>query len=122
MRFGIIALMIMAATCSVASAQLRTQPINPTAAVVPTADTTANTVSGGIRGLGRAVAGTLENNAVIRTLNSLLGRTVTTPTQPGFSALPTPSSYQSTRYPNSFQPRAPIMSTYGQNPTTIFPK
>ena len=102
--------------------QTTTQPINPTAAVVPATDTTAGVVSGTIRGLGRAVAGTLEDNAIIRSLNKLLGRTVTTPTQPGFSKLPVPGAYQSTAYQNSFRPATPVLSTFGQSPSAIFPK
>lgn len=102
--------------------QQTTQPINPSAAVIPAANTTASVVGGTIRGLGQAVAGTLEDNAIIRSLNRLFGRTITTPTQPGFSPLPVPAAYQSTGYQNSFKPAAPVMSRFGSNPTTIFPK
>lgn len=102
--------------------QQTTQPINPSAAVIPAANTTASVVGGTIRGIGQAVAGTLEDNAIIRSLNRLLGRTVTTPTQPGFSPLPDPSAFKSTKYQNSFKPAAPVMSTFGSNPTAIFPK
>lgn len=103
--------------------QQTTQPIiNPTAAVVPATNATASVVGGTIRSIGQAVAGTLEDNAIIRSLNKLFGRTITTPTQPGFSRLPLPSAYQSTSYPNSFRPATPVMSTFGQNPTGIFPK
>ena len=106
-----------------AMAQQQTTPlINPTAAVVPAANTTASLVGGTIRSLGQAVAGTLEDNAIVRSLNKLFGRTYTTPTQPGFSPLPLPSAYQSTQYQNSFKPAAPVMSTFGSNPTSIFPK
>ncbi len=125
MRFQIliVSVLVLAASATSASAQTTTiQPINPTAAVVPATDTTASLVGNAIRGLGRAVAGTLEDNAMIRALNNLLGRTVTTPTQAGFSPLPMPSAFQSTKYPNSFQPAAPVMSTFGQNPTSIFPR
>ena len=108
------------AACS--DATTPTQPINPTAAVVPAADTTASIVGGTISGIGRAVAGTLEDNAIIRSLNKLLGRTVTTPTQPGYSPLPVPGAYQSTGYKNSFPQVAPVSSTFGKSPTSIFPK
>jgi hypothetical protein len=125
MKYGTLAAAVaLGLVASNASAQqVTTQPINPTAAVVPVADTTASLVGGGIRGLGRAVAGTLEDNAIVRVLNRLLGRTVNTNlTQAGYSALPVPTSYQSTAYPNSFRPTAPVMSTFGQSPTGIFPK
>jgi hypothetical protein len=105
-----------------AHAQQQTQLINPSAAVIPAANTTASVVGGSIRGLGQAVAGTLEDNAIIRSLNRLFGRTITTPTQPGFSPLPVPEAYQSTKYPNAFRPAMPVMSTFGSNPTVIFPK
>lgn len=105
-----------------ASAQQQTQPINPSAAVIPAANTTASVVGGTIRSLGQAVAGTLEDNAIVRSLNRLLGKTVTTPTQPGFSPLPVPGAFPSTKYPNSFRPTMPVMSTFGSNPTAIFPK
>jgi hypothetical protein len=110
------------AFASSANAQTRTQPVNPTAVVAPATESTAGVVANTIRGIGRTVAGTLEDNAIVRTLNNLLGRTVVTPTQPGFSPLPDPRSFQSTQYPNSFRPQAPVMSTFGQNPTSIFPK
>ena len=104
-----------------ASAQVRTQPVSPTAIVQPATNTVAGTISNTIKGIGSVVSGTLESNGFVKTLNSLLGRTIVTPTQPGFSPLPDPRSFQSTSYQNSFRPASPVMSTFGQNPTTIFP-
>lgn len=123
MKYGTLAAVALGLFATSASAQqVTTQPINPSAAVVPAANTTANVVGTSIRGIGQVVADTLENNAMTRALNRLLGRTYTTPTQAGYSALPVPGAYQSTTYPNSFRPTAPVMSTFGQNPTGIFPK
>jgi hypothetical protein len=119
---GSFAFVGMLANAAISQAQSRTQPLNPTAAVVPATDTTAGVVATTIKGIGRVVADTLENNAITRTLNNLLGRTVVTPTQPGFSPLPDPRSFQSTQYPNSFRPATPVVSTFGQSPTIIFPK
>jgi hypothetical protein len=122
LRIAAAAAVVWGLAASSATAQMRTQPVNPTAVVAPATETTASIVASSIQGIGRYVAGTLEDNAITRTLNNLLGRTVVTPTQPGFSALPDPRSFPSTKYPNSFRPAAPVMSTYGQNPTSIFPK
>ena len=123
MRLYLLSALAIGLTSATASAQTTTtQPINPTAAIVPGTDSTASVVGTTIRGIGRTVAGTLEDNAIIRSLNKLFGRTVTTPVQPGFSPLPQPSAYQSTNYVNSFRPAAPVMSTFVQNPTSIFPK
>lgn len=124
MKYGTLAaaLALGLAASPAAAQSVTTQPINPAAAVIPAANTTASVVGGTIRGIGQTVAGTLEDNAVVRVLNRLLGRTVTTATQPGFSPLPVPGAYQSTTYPNSFRPTAPVMSTFGQNPTGIFPR
>jgi hypothetical protein len=113
---------IAISTQGAAAQVIKTQPFSPSSVVVPAADTTGSLLGGGIRNLGRVVAGTLENNAIIRTLNNLLGRTVTTPTQPGYSPLPSPTSFQSTGYQSAFKPVAPVMGQYGKSPTPIFPK
>lgn len=124
MRLLFLTALTIGFASATANAQTTTsQPIiNPTATIVPGSDTTASVVGTTISGIGRTVAGTLEDNAIVRALNRLFGRTVTTPVQPGYSPLPQPSAYQSTNYVNSFKPAAPVMSTFGSSPTVIFPK
>lgn len=116
-----VAVTALAAGSASAQQAVRTQPVSPSAIVQPTTNTVAGTVGNVIRGMGSVVSGTLENNGFVKTLNNLLGRTVVTPTQPGFSPLPDPRSFASTRYPNSFRPATPVMSRFGQTPTAIIP-
>ena len=104
-------------TGATASAQtVRSQPIDTNALVVQPADAATNIFTGTSRYLSRAVAGTIEDNGFIRTINSLLGRTSTRATrQPG--GLPLPGTYPSTRYKNSFVPAMPTTMQYGTTPT-----
>lgn len=101
-----------------ASAQgLDYRPIDTNKLVVQPADSATNIFTGTFRYMSRAVAGTIEDNGFVRTINNLLGRRderVTT--QP--NGLPLPTMYQSTKYKNSFQPAMPIYSTFGQTPNT----
>jgi hypothetical protein len=91
--------------------------IRPTNTV---ANATGTTTAGTIRTIGNAVANVIEDNGFVRTFNNLLGRRATPPTsQAGFSTLPNTSSFQSTKYPNTFTPRMPIGSTYGRS--VVFP-
>ena len=96
-----------------ASAQTITSvPIDTNKLVVQPADAATNIFSGTSRIVSRAVAGTIEDNGFIRTINRLLGRTTTAQTkQPG--GLPLPGTYPSTRYPNSFQPAMPRTMQFG---------
>jgi hypothetical protein len=70
------------------------------------------------------VAGVIDNNGIVRTLNNLLGRTPDPKqtSQTGYSALPLPGSYPSAGYKNSFAPAMPTYQRYGQSlvppPTT----
>jgi hypothetical protein len=103
------------------------RPIDTNQLVVQPADAAANvtaaTTSGTLRTIGRSVANMIENNGIVRTVNNLLGQraTPTSPVQAGYSPLPQPTSYLSTRYPNSFTPAMPVMSTFGQTPTVPLP-
>ena len=91
------------------------QPIDANKLVVQPADTATNIFTGTFRYVSRAVAGTIEDNGFVRTINNLLGRRDERVTaQP--NGLPLPTMYQSTKYKNSFQPAMPIYSTYGQTP------
>src|SRR5436309_2047499 len=79
--------------------KLLVQPADAASAI--TAGATTNT----FRTVTRSVAGAIESNGFVRTVNNLLGRRAQpTPMQRGFSPLPLATSYQSTRYPNSFTP------------------
>jgi hypothetical protein len=127
MRYGIIAAMLVLIGQSQLQAQERFiyKPIDTQRLVVQPTNTVANatsgTVGGTLRTIGAVVANTIEDNGVVRTINNLLGRRGSlTTSQPGFSALPSPTSYQSTQYPSVFKPRAPLSSTYGQS--VVFPR
>jgi len=98
-----------------ASAQgLDFRPIDTNLLVVQPADSASNIFTGTFRIVSRAVAGTIEDNGFVRTINNLLGRRDERATrQP--NGLPLPTMYQSTRYKNSFQPAMPTFSTYGQS-------
>ena len=103
-----------------ASAQtFTTKPIDTESLVVKPADAATNIFSGTSRILSRAVAGTIEDNGFVRTINRLLGRTTTTQTKQA-GGLPLPGTYPSTRYKNSFQPAMPTTMQFGTTPT--FPK
>ena len=100
-----------------ASAQTITSvPIDTNALVVQPADAATNIFTGTSRMLSRAVAGTIEDNGFIRTINSLLGRTTTTQTRQS-GGLPLPGTYPSTRYKNSFTPAMPTTMQFGTTPT-----
>jgi hypothetical protein len=123
MRNWLLAAAVVAVSSTAVNAQAPfiNKPIDPDRLVIRPANTLANVTSagtgGGIRALGQSVAGMLEDNGFVRTVNNLLGRRgrpVTT--QDGFSALPMPSTFQSTRYQNSFVPRMPVVQRFGTTP------
>ncbi|QEL14961.1 hypothetical protein [Limnoglobus roseus] len=127
MRTGILAAVALMAMAGTAAAQqpFVYKPIDTSKLVVQPANAVANvtgaTTAGTISTIGATVANTIENNGFVRTFNNLLGRRATpTAPQSGFSALPQAGSYQSLQYPNTFTPRMPIGSTYGQS--VNFPK
>ena len=113
----VVAVGVTLGTGATASAQtFKSKPLDTDALVVKPADAATNIFSGTSRYLSRAVAGTIEDNGFIRTINSLLGRTSTRATrQPG--GLPLPGTYPSTRYKNSFVPAMPTTMQYGTTPT-----
>lgn len=128
MRFGIIAAAAALAAAGPAAAQAPfvSRPIDPEKLVVGPANTAANvtgaTAAGTIRTLGRTVAGVIEDNGFVRTVNNLLGRRAQpAAVQPGFSPLPTPGSFQSTRYQSAFTPVKPVASVFGKTPTVSLP-
>ena len=111
-----VALGLALGTAAPAAAQTITNvPINTDALIVKPTDTASNIASGTTKFLGRAVAGTLDDNGFVRTINRLLGRSTTLNTrQP--SGLPSPSLYPSTKYPNSFKPAMPTTMQFGTSP------
>jgi hypothetical protein len=126
-NLGLVAVLALGAWSGVANAQTpEFKPIDAGQLVVAPADAaasvTGNTTFAGIRRLGRIVADTIEDNGFVKTINNLLGRRATAAVpQAGFSALPDPTAYQSTRYRSQFVPMQPIASTFGQTPTGIVP-
>ena len=100
-----------------ASAQTYTsRPIDTNNLIVQPADTATNIFTGTSRILSRAVAGTIEDNGFVRSINSLLGRTTTTQTRQA-GGLPLPGTYPSTRYKNSFPAAMPTTMQAGTTPT-----
>lgn len=118
MRRAMLAAVVICATAGVSSAQgLVYKPIDTNALVVQPADAATGIFSGTSRFLSRVVAGTIEENGFVKTINNLLGtRRTGATTQPGFSPLPLPGSYPSTMYKNSFVPAMPTSHTLGRTP------
>lgn len=119
MRRFLTAAVALCATAGIASAQgLVYKPIDTNALVVQPTDTATGILSGTTRFLSRVVAGTIEENGFVKTINNLLGtrRRAGATTQPGFSPLPLPGSYPSTGYKNSFTPAMPTYHTLGRSP------
>jgi len=119
MRRSVLAAVALLAGGGVASAQgLVYKPIDTNQLVVQPADTATNIFSGTFRYVSRVVAGTVEDNGFVRTLNNLLGRTPApgVTTQPGLSPLPLPGTYPSTGYKNSFMPAMPTYQQLGRTP------
>ena len=124
----VLGTVMLLALAGAAPAQTREfKPIDAGKLVVGPADTAASlagsTTFGGIRKLGRVVADTIEDNGFVKTINNLLGRRAKPGTvQSGFSPLPNPSDYQSTKNRSTIAPMQPIASTFGQTPTSIVPR
>ena len=119
MRRAILAAVAVAATAGAASAQgLEFKPIDTNALVVQPSDAATNIFSRTARFVSRAVAGTIEENGFVKTLNNLLGfkPQPKQTTQPGLSPLPLPGLYPSTGYRNTFMPAMPTYHTLGKTP------
>jgi hypothetical protein len=102
------------------------KPIDTNKMLVQPADAasaiTAGATTSTFRTITRSVAGAIENNGFVKTVNNLLGRRAKpTPVQAGFSPLPLATSHQSAYYPNSFTPQMPIAHAYGQSPAIPLP-
>jgi hypothetical protein len=116
---GLLALVAILVGANSASAQgLDYRPIDTGKAIVQPLDSATNIFTGTSRIISRAVAGTIENNGFVRTLNNILGRTAAkAPTQS--NGIPNPTSYQSTKYDNSFKPVMPTSMQFGTTPGTV---
>ncbi len=93
------------------------KPIDPNQLVVQPTETATNIFSSVTRYVSRVVAGTIDSNGFVKTINNLLGRTPDAPNtvQAGYSPLPSPGSYPGAGR-NSFIPAMPRTSTFGQTP------
>jgi hypothetical protein len=119
MRRAILAAVAVAATAGAASAQgLEFKPIDTNALVVQPSDAATNIFSRTARFVSRAVAGTIEENGFVKTLNNLIGikPQPKQTSQPGLSPLPLPGLYPSTGYKNTFMPAMPTYHTFGKTP------
>ncbi|MGL6097850.1 MAG: hypothetical protein ACRC7O_18870 [Fimbriiglobus sp.] len=101
----------LAAGSAAAAGPIVSKPIDTSKYLVQPTDQATGIVTGATRTLSRVVAGTIEENGFVKTINTLLGRKKDpAPTQ--LNGLPAPSLYPSTSYPNSFQPVMPTAQTY----------
>lgn len=108
---GVAALGLVTATAGGAAAQqpFTFKPIDTEKLIVKPTDQAAGLFSGLTRVSSRLIAGSIEQNGFVKTINNVLGRrTPPQGPQAGLSALPQPNLYPSTKYPNSFQPQMPI--------------
>ncbi len=116
MRFYAVVLatvVVLGAMGSSAQAQYKSRPIDTEKLVVKPTDTATNIVGTSFKYVSRLAAGYLDNNAMIRTVNNLFGKTQAAPsTQGGLSPLPDPSQYPSTYYKSPIQPVMPKYSTF----------
>jgi hypothetical protein len=125
--WGIAAVAVLAtANSALAQRPFVYRPIDTTQMVVQPTEAAA-TVAGGatagtLRTIGRVVADTIEDNGFVRTINNLLGKRADPPTvQAGYSPLPLPTAFQSTKYPNTFKPMMPVLSKFGKTPNVPLP-
>ena len=126
MRTFLFATVLMTALAAQASAQTPFvyKPIDTNKLLVQPGDAisgaTAGTTTSLFRTMTRSVANAIENNGFVRTINNLLGRRAQPVTvQGGYSPLPLASTYQSSRYPNSFTPVMPVQSAFGRSPAVV---
>jgi len=92
--------------------------VKPTDAMAGAA---AGTSTGIFRTATRTIAGAIEGNGFVKTINNLLGRRAKNPTpQAGYSALPQPGSYASTGY-GTLSPAMPVAAPYGKSPNVVLP-
>ena len=109
MRKAFVALTLIAAVAGTASAQRPASKVVDTdSLVIKPVDTTTNVVGRTFQYVSRVTADSIDNNALIRTVNNLFGtKAKAAPMQAGLSPLPDPSSYPSTYYKSPIQPQYP---------------
>ena len=91
-----------------AHAQITSKPIDTNNLVVKPVDATTSIVGNTFRFVSRVTASAIDNSYMVRTVNTLFGKTPSpVPVQPGLSPLPDPSQYQSTYYKSAIQPALP---------------
>jgi hypothetical protein len=114
MRIGIVAVVVMLTIpCGAAFAQRTTSKVIDTdALVIKPVETTTTVVGRSFQYVSRVVANTIDNNALIRTVNNLFGtKPRNAPVQPGLSPLPDPRLYPSGYYKSPIQPVMPQYQT-----------
>jgi hypothetical protein len=110
-----VALGMTLSTEAAQAQEITSVPIDTNSLVVRPADTATNIFGRTSQYLSRSVANVIDDNGFVRTINRLLGRTVSVNNrQP--NGLPSPTLYPSTRYRNSFQPAMPTSMQYGTTP------
>jgi hypothetical protein len=85
------------------------KPIDTKKLVVQPSKVAAGLAASTINMVGSTAATGIEKDGFVKTINNVFGfrREVRTPTQPGRSAIPVPSMFQSTQYRNQLQPVMP---------------
>lgn len=104
-----VAMAAFGLTAGTASAQRpESKVIDTDSLVIKPVDTATTMVGRTFQYVSRVVATTVDNNAMIRTVNNLFGtRAKGAPTQGGLSPLPDPSTYPSSYYRSPIQPQMP---------------
>lgn len=95
-----------------ASAQgLTYKPIDTSKYLVQPTDQATGFLANAARTLSRAAANSIDASGYTKTVNNLFGSNAQQPTtQAGYSPLPLPSLYPSTRYKSQIQPVMPTSS------------
>jgi hypothetical protein len=110
-----MALAMATVTAGSASAQgITNKVIDTNQLVVKPTDTATSIVGGTVRYVSRVVAGTIDNNGIVRTLNNLFGRNESSSPQPNLgiiTPLPPISAYQPGFFNSPIKPQMPSSMT-----------
>jgi len=112
--FGVaLAAAAMAVGAGTVQAQnAKSKVIDTESLVIKPIEATTNFAGKTLNFVSRVTSETIDNNALIRTVNNLFGNTKkNAPTQGGLSPLPDPSTYPSTYYKSPIQPAMPKYQT-----------
>lgn len=105
-----LAMTFLSQSVAKADGPFQYKPIDTEKFLVQPTDQAAGFFANASRTMSRMMANTIENNGFVRTFNNLFGTQQPAPlVQPGLSPLPPVTAFPSTQYPNSFQPRMPVM-------------